>query len=105
MQKFQEISTLLLLLWVGSLLDLDSGLPRDDTHINHVHEQAMVDDALEREDGLGGGMAVLDRGLEVEVDDEVVVVGHIGLVTIHAQLGLTPSHLRGRSGLRSPSCM
>ena len=32
--------------------------------------------------------------LEVQVDDEVVVIRHVGLVPLHAELGLTPCHLR-----------
>ena len=54
-----------LLLGVGALLDLNSGLAGDDAHVDHVHEEAMVDNSLQRQDGLGGSMAVLDGVLGI----------------------------------------
>lgn len=55
----------------------------------------MVDDAGQRRDGLGGSARVLDRLLEVEVDDVVAVVGDVGALPVRPrpQPGLAAPHL------------
>ena len=55
----------------------------------------MVDHARQAGDGLCRGARVLDRALEVEVDDVVAVVGDVGLFPVGslAELGLAAFHL------------
>ena len=48
------------------LPDLDAVGTGDDAHVDHVHEQSVLDDTADGLDGLGRGVRVLD-GLVLEV--------------------------------------
>jgi hypothetical protein len=95
-ETFDPLAPVLLSSRCWPHLDLDAGLSGDDADVDHVHEQAVVDHSVHVEDGLGGGVAVLDGLLEVEVHDVVAVVSDVGLVAFHAQLGLAALDLGQR---------